>query len=450
MSVSTFMGLETTLRGILAQQMALDVTGHNIANANTVGYSRQRAVLTPTDPYTVPGTSRPPQAGQLGTGVDVTAYERLRDSFIDIQLRAQTMRQGAAEASADGLGQVELAFNEPSDNGLNALLSRYWSAWQDVSNAPENLATRQSLAQAASSLASGFNQVASQLGTVLSQTGQNVTYTLDEVNSLGTRVAALNDAIAKSSVTGDRPNDLFDERDVLIDRLAELGNVSVTGTTLGQVDVTIGGAALVTGNASATLAESNLTSLTSGKLSGLITLRDTTIPGYQSRLDALAGALVTATNTQHAAGYDLSGTAGGAFFGGTTAATISVSAAIMANPALVAASGNGQPGNAANALTLAGIRDQALIGSATINTAYSQLVTQVGSDTQEAKRTLDTAKLLAGSLEDKRQSVSGVSLDEEMTNLLRFQRGYQASARALSAMDEMLDGLINRTGKVGL
>src|SRR5207247_2456656 len=214
MPLSTFMGLETTLRGILAQQLAIDVTGHNISNANTVGYTRQRAMLTPTDPYTVPGTTRPPQAGQLGTGVDVSSYQRVRDSFIDIQYRAQAMRQGAADATQDGLKQVEGALNEPS------------------------------------------------------------------------------------------ANDLYDQRDNLIDRLSELGNVTVTDTTLGQIDISIAGASLVTGATAATVAETDLTSLTSGKLSGLIKLRDTTIPGYQAQLDTLASTLITATNTQHALGSD--------------------------------------------------------------------------------------------------------------------------------------------------
>ena len=450
MPVSTFMGLETTLRGILAQQLALDVTGHNIANANTVGYSRQRASLVATDPYTVPGVTRPPQAGQLGTGVDVDQYERVRDAFVDIQLRAQTMLNGANQATQDGLQQVEQAFNEPSDSGLNSLLAKYWSAWQDVSNSPENLATRQALAAAASSLAGGFNQVSQQLSTLQSQTATNVTYTINDVNSIGTQIAALNDAIAKSTVTGDHPNDLLDQRDLLIDKLSELGNVALANGANGAVDVSIGGAALVTGATSATLAEASLTSLTSGKLSALVKLRDTTIPGYQTQLNTVASTLISQTNTAHAAGFDLSGTAGGTFFTGTDAATIGVNSALVTNPALIAASGNGQPGNAAAALAINTLRDTAVIGSATIDQAYSQLVTRIGSDSQEAQRSLDTSSLLASTLQSKRDSVSGVSLDEEMTNMVRFQRGYQASARALSAMDDMLDTLITRTGRVGL
>ena len=450
MPVSTFMGLETTLRGILAQQLALDVTGHNIANANTVGYSRQRASLVATDPYTVPGVTRPPQAGQLGTGVDVDQYERVRDAFVDIQLRAQTMLNGANQATQDGLQQVEQAFNEPSDSGLNSLLAKYWSAWQDVSNSPENLATRQALAAAASSLAGGFNQVSQQLSTLQTQTATNVTYTINDVNSIGTQIAALNDAIAKSTVTGDHPNDLLDQRDLLIDKLSELGNVALTNGANGAVDVSIGGAALVTGATSATLAEASLTSLTSGKLSALVRLRDTTIPGYQTQLNTIASTLISQTNTAHAAGFDLSGTAGGTFFTGTDAATIGVNSALVTNPALIAASGNGQPGNAAAALAINTLRGTAVIGSATIDQAYSQLVTRIGSDSQEAQRSLDTSSLLASTLQSKRDSVSGVSLDEEMTNMVRFQRGYQASARALSAMDDMLDTLITRTGRVGL
>ena len=347
MPVSTFLGLETTLRGILAQQLALDVTGHNISNANTVGYSRQAAVMAPTEAYTVPGVTRPPQAGQLGTGVNVQSYQRMRDEFLDIQYRAQSMRQGSAEAAQDGLRQIEVAVNEPSDTGLNSLLQSYWASWHDVSNAPENLATRQALAQNASSLANGFQSLATQLQTVQSQVGQNVTDTISQVNAIGSQITQLTAAITADEVTGDKPNDLLDQRDVLIDQLSKLGNVTVTVGALDTVDITIGGATLVSGGTpQAAIAESDMTTLTSGKLNGLIGLRDTTIPGYQASLDSIASTLITQTNTAHAAGFDLAGNAGGAFFNGTDAATISVNPALLLTPALIAASANGQPGNA--------------------------------------------------------------------------------------------------------
>jgi flagellar hook-associated protein 1 FlgK len=360
------------------------------------------------------------------------------------------MRSGEYEARQDGLSQVELALREPSDNGLNTLLQQYWSSWQDVSNAPENLATRQALVQSAAALTQGMKDLSSQLGTIASQTGQNVSMTIDDVNSTGRQIAVLNDAISRATLMGDAPNDLLDQRDVLIDKLSKLGNTQITAGALGSVDVTIGGASLVTGTSSASLVETDFTSLTSGKLKGLVALRDVTLPSYRSTLDTVASALITKTNAQHALGYDLAGTAGGAFFTGTDASTIGVSAAIAADPALVAASANGTPGNAGNALALAGLRNQAAIGSATIDTAYSQLVTRIGADSQEATRNVDNAKVVTDALEARRQSVSGVSLDEEMVSLVKFQRGYQASARAMTAMDTMLDTLISRTGRVGL
>ena len=450
MPLSTFMGLETTLRGLIASQSALDTTGHNIANANTPGYSRQVATMTASPAYSEPAVSGPAAPGQLGTGVTVGSINRVRNAYLDIQYRAQSMRQGSAEATQDGLNQVQAAFNEPTDTGLNSLLSAYWSAWGDVSNSPENLATRQSLAQAASSLADGFNSLASQISTVQQQTAQNVTSTIGQVNSIGTQIAQLNAAIAHTEVSGDQPNDLLDQRDALLDTLSKIGNVSINQGQYGSIDVTIGGASLVSGATSSTIAESDMTGLTSGTLSGLITLRDTTIPSYQSSLDTIAAALISKTNAQSAAGFDLNGNAGAALFTGTDASTIGVNSAVVATPGLIAASGNGQPGNADNALAMANMQSTPLIGGATIDTAYSQLVTRVGSDTQQAMNTNDNATALVSAVDNNRQSVSGVSLDEEMTNMLRFQRGYQASSRALTAMDEMIDQLINRTGRAGL
>jgi flagellar hook-associated protein 1 len=450
MSVSSFMGLETTLRGILAQQLALNVTGHNIANANTPGYTRQTARMEASVPYTEPGTSRPPQAGQLGTGVTVAEYERVRDTFIDVQLRAQTMRASAAEATRDGLQQVELALAEPSSNGLNSLLERYWSAWHDVSNSPENVATRQALAQSAASLVDGFRTFVSQLDTIASQTADNVTATLADVNSIGRQIGLLNDTISRARLVGDQPNDLLDQRDVLLDRLAQLGNVSVTEGALGSVDVTIGGATLVSGTTASTLAETDFTSLTSGKRGGPLRPprhRPPRIPGDDRRHRERADHA-----DEHAARGRLRPRRRGRrrLFHRHRRRRHRRRERILASPSLIAASGNGTPGNADNALAIANLRSTPVVGGSTIDTAYVQLVTTVGSDAQEAQRTLENAALLAGSLEDRRQSVSGVSLDEEMTNLVKFQRGYQASARAMSAVDSMLETLITRTGRVGL
>lgn len=461
MPISTFLGLETTLRGILAQQQALDTTGHNIANSNTVGYTRQEAVLQATPAFT-PAVG----PGQIGTGVDVATYQRARDDYIDIQVRAQTMRQSYSQATSDGLSQVETALNEPSNSGLQSLLGNYWASWQNVVNSPQDVPTREALAQSAASLADGFNTLSSQLSTITSQTAQSVTDTVSQVNTLGTQIAQLTQSITQAEQVGVQPNDLLDQRDNLLDQLSGIANISVTQGSLGSVTVSIGGATFVNGSTANTLSESggvftmtaagppvttSTASVTSGKLAGLVTLRDTTLPGYQSTLDGIASALITKTNTQHALGFDLSGAAGGQFFTGASASTIAVAPGILANPSTIAASAvTGQAGNSANALAIADLQSTAAVGSATIDDAYSAFVTKVGADSAAAKQTLSNATALAQTMENQRQSVSGVSINEEMARLLQYQRGFQASARALTAMDDMISQLISNTGKVGL
>jgi len=453
MPVSTFLGLETALRGLVADQRSIDTTGHNIANAQTPGYSRQVAELqaSPALPL-VP-------AGELGTGVTVVQYQRIRDTLLDTQLRAQTMRQGYAQAQQGGLSQVESALNEPSDNGLSALLGKYWAAWQDVANAPSDLATRQALVQSASSLASGINTLASQLTTIQAQTTQAETVTIGQVNQIGAQVASLNQSIQAAELAGMQPNDLLDQRDLLVDQLSSLGNTTVTQSAgsagqLGAIDISFGGSSLVAANTSSTLTLP-LGSVTSGQLAGM----DAVIQsiggsgGYLAQLNTLAAGLASATNAQLALGKDLNGNAGAALFtvsSGNEAATIAVNSAVAAAPGLIAASTNGDPGDGSNALAVADLQQSAVIGGATIDTAYSQLVTQIGADSQQAQSNLDNANSLVQSLTNRRQSISGVSLDEEMTHLLAFQRGYQACARVMSAMDSMLDTLVNHTGTVGL
>ena len=405
--------------------------------------------MTASPAFSYPSVVNSGVPGQIGTGVDVTAYRRVRDAFVDVQLRAQSTRQGNYEAKSDGLDQVELALAEPGDTGLNSLLNKYWNAWQDVANAPENMATRQALVQAAGALSDGFRTLSSQLTTIQSQTASNVTDTIGEANSIGRQILDLNVQIANTTAVGDAPNDLLDKRDVLVDRLAQLGNVSTTAGANGAIDVVFGGATLVTGaTSSATVAESDLTSLSSGKLAGLVSLRDTLLPGYKAKLDAIASATVSKTNGLHQTGYDLNGIGGGDFFlaSGTTAATIAVDPTILASPARVAAAkAPGEYGDATVALSIGGLRDDS-----SIDVAYRQLVTTIGADSQEAQRSLSNATVLADALSSRRDSISGVSLDEEMTNLLRYQRGFQASSRALNAMDEMIDLIVNRMGRVGL
>jgi len=446
--ISTFLGVETALRGLLAQQRALDVAGHNIANANTEGYTRQSVQLTATSPFLDTGK------GLVGTGVDVTSYTRQRDQFIDIQLRAQQMQLGQSEARQDGLTQIESNVPEPSDTGISSLLQKYWSSWEDVSNAPDSVPARQALIQSAQTLASSINQLDGGLATIASQNDTNIGMTLDQVNSISSKIAALNKSIADAGIqnTGS-PNDLLDQRDSLLDDLSQLGNISWSNNAAndGTIDVTIGGTAIVSGQTATSLSNSpaalgtTFASLSSGKLKALSDLRSVDIPNYRSQLNTFAATLASTTNAQHALGYDLSGTAGGAFFSataGSEASTINVVA--TANTVAAASAPGGAVGDGSNAAAIG-----ALSGGAA-DTAYSSLVRNIGADSQEAQRTYANNKVLSDALLNRRESFSGVSLDEEMTNLLKFQRGFQACSRALNTMDDAVELLITRTGRVGL
>lgn len=451
--VSTFLGIQTALRGLLAQQRALDVTSHNIANAGTKGYSRQEALQQTTLALSLPS------GGQLGTGVEVTEYRRIRDEFLDVQIRAQTMLQSYHEARRDGLEQVELGLAEPSTSGIGAMLDRYFASWHDVASTPENPSARTALVQSASALAEGFNSLHSQLTTVDSQTQSHVSLTIDELNSIIQRIANVEVPIVNALGSGVQPsNDLLDERDSLVDRLSQLANVTVTTGTGGWLTIKTGTKTLLTGGTPTTInsvsdfvdSGTGVDQLTSGQLKGLVDLstKISGAGGYIERLNGVAAALMSSVDTLHAAGYALGSStpSGQRFFSGTDASSIAVNSALAADPLLIAASSQpGEPGNGDNARAIA-----ALQSSATIGGAYRSLVVSIGSDTADARRNADNAKVVTDALENRRQSVSGVSLDEEMANLVRFQRGFQAASRALSAMDDMIDLLISRTGRVGL
>ncbi len=442
MSVSAFLGIETALRGLLAQQRSLDATAHNIANANTPGYTRQAASLATTQPLRTTD-------GIVGTGVDVTEYTRLRDQFLDVQLHAQTMLQGFHEARKDVLNQVELAVDEPSDTGVSSLLSKFWSGWQDLANSPESLATRQALLQTGDALAQRLQTLRGQLDVIGTQTGQNITITVADIQQKATAVIDIERQIA----TGLGSNDLLDRRDVLLDELGKLVNITTTtDPATGALKLLqLGGQTVY----DSTLAvqppmpnEATLTaSATSGKLAGLVSGGQSAV-SYRASIDAVAVALRDAVNANQALGHTLYGaTTAVPFFTGTNASDLAVSAGLIADPKLIAAASPAAtgPGDGRQALAVAGLR-----GSVSIDVAYAQFVTTVGSDSQQAQRGAANAKVLADALENRRTSISGVSLDEEMTNLVRFQRAYQASARALTAMDDMLDFLIQRTGRAGL
>lgn len=446
---STFFGIETSLRALLAQQQALETTAHNVANANTAGYTRQVAVLQTSLPHTDAALNRPVAPGQYGTGVTVTEFRRLRDGFLDSQVRAQLARQADQQTRSDSLEQVELVLNEPQATGLHAVLDRFWSSWHEVAASPESYASRQALLQNSASLATALNETDRMLADVETQTDAQLGLAIAEVNSIAGRIANLNVAIGDNAVAGLTSNDLADERDRLLDELAALGDVALASDGLGRITVTLAGKAVVDpsapgGTNALTAGDVTGGAPASGKLRALHGLRNDVVPAYRARLDTLASGIASAVNAQHATGIDQNGAAGGTFFVGGSAATFAIA---VTDPRHVAASSSGAAGDGANALAIARIQDRAVVAGARPGDYYRALVTDIGVASRDARQGHANATALADALRNRRESVSGVSLDEEMANMVRFQHAYAAAGRLLSTMDQMLDDLINRMGR---
>jgi flagellar hook-associated protein 1 len=442
MPISSFYGLQTSLRGLLAQQRALDTTGHNIANASTTGYSRQEAVMAAAPALVIPqGAVQGGAGAHIGAGVDVLSYRRIRDTFLDLQYRAQATRLGDEAGRAQGLDRAELALAEPSDNGINKQLSEFWSAWADLANAADDPAARTSLLEKADSLADAFATVDSQLELVGRQAAEEYSALAGpggEIDQIGREIAALNDTIKRFVTSGDTPNDLMDQRDLLLDKLSALGTTSIVKNADGSVNVTFGGAGAPMIDATGYHVEP-LGTNPGGRLGALKEL--STVPGglidsYRAELGAVAQTLADAVNTLHPNFFSVNH-APPASYG---AATLTVTAD---NSTLLAGT---TPGASANERARA-ISELSGKGP---DQAYNAFISRVGSEVREAIRNEANAQALTDAVSDRRESVAGVSLDEEMGNLIRFQRAYQASSRAMSTMDEMLDVLVNRTGRVGL
>lgn len=442
MNVSSFMGLQTTLRGLLAQQRGLDVTSHNIANASTVGYTRQEATLVAADALQVGAGG----AGDfLGQGVEVDAYRRLRDGFLDLQYRGQATAQNQASTTASALTNIETGLAEPGENGINALLGRFWSAWSDVANNPESGPAKQALIGSAESLATAVRGLDARMVDVAAQADveyAQLTSASGPIVAAGREIAAMDKAIADAVAAGRAPNDLLDRRDALLDQLSAYGQVSVTDLGNGSVRVQFGdstappltdGSAFGWGDPTAAGWTAPAMTAPGGRLGALLGVTPQ-VAAYRAQLNDVVAGLRDSVNAIH-------GTTPPFF---TATAGSEASTLALGVTALTVRTGSGGVGSNDLALAIAGLR-----GGAT-DDGYADLVGRIGADTANMRRQRDTGRVLMEAADGRRQEISGVSMDEEMVNMVRFQRGYQASARVMSTIDEMLDTLINRTGRVGL
>ena len=466
---SAWFGLNTAVSALTAAQTALDTAAHNTANASTPGYSRQRVRLVASAPFTYPAFNKSGIPGQIGTGVSIASIERARDGFLDGQIRGQNELSGYWDTRRDELAKVETVFPEPSDSGLGNVLSKFWSAWQDVAADPSSTAARAALTAQAGTLAQRVTSDSAQLKSLADGTNVQLTGGVNEINDIARQLAGLNDQIQRVVVSGDHANDLSDQRDALLDRLSSLIPVTVEPQADGSTTVLVGGTDLVNhgtarvitaglngaGDIEPQWSDGSAVSLGTAKLGALVEVRDTTLAGYRTQLNALVKGIADAVNVAHQSGTDATGAAGLAFFtytAGDEAGTLAVNAAIVADPRLVAAAaGANTPGDGSIAGQIADLRGALLFGAGTQTAAdtYAGLVSGIGSDSRQGVEMADNQALVVDHLTTRRESISGVSLDEEATDMIKFQHAYQAAARVITAVDEMLDQLINRTGLVG-
>jgi flagellar hook-associated protein 1 len=501
---STFMGLETARRGMFTQQSGLYTTGHNISNVNTQGYSRQRVNFTTTDPYPSVGLNRPQLPGQMGTGVEAGAIQRVREGYLDLQFRTENSKIGYYGALSESLTKMEEIMNEPSESGLHSTLEKFWNSLQDLASHTENSGARDVVAATGQMVSETFNYYYNSLSRVQEDIGSQLNVKVDEVNAIVEKIANLNDRIANVEPHGYLPNDLYDERDLLVDQLSKLVNVkvsSVTPDTYGKPNPVAEGLynieivqkdgkpfdppmKLITVTKENGIEGTNKLELDSesgikvgegkadadqlyGEVAGLIKSFATDYPDMLDKINGMAKAFAQEFNEIHKAGYTLSkpgeeGVTGVEFFefdADNPAQSLKVRDEIMNNPGKIAAGlESGSSGDNKNAQLLADLRtkkfsdykdseSQKLQGN--FDTYYAGIIGRLGVDSQSAKKDLTNSTILADSVEKNRLSVSGVSLDEEMTNMIKFQHAYNAAARQITVIDEMLDKIINGMGTAG-
>ncbi|WP_217915128.1 flagellar hook-associated protein FlgK [Miltoncostaea marina] len=466
---STFFGLNSAVSGILTAQRALNTVSHNLTNATTPGYSRQRVDTAAAPAYAHPGLTTAVGVGQLGTGVVATQYARLRDGFADLSHRAATSDVGQFEARGQALSTIDTVLDEPGETGISHLLSGYWGAWQTLSLQPDSAAAREAVRQAGDDLARGFNDLSRGLAASQAEASARIELGASRVNDLAGQVNELNKQIAMVVAVGQQPNDLRDQRDLLIDELASYANVTVSEAgAAGKVSIAIGSQLIVdsTTDTAGTLAidaagaatvNGAATTIASGNLRGLVDVRDAVIggpDGYIAQLDTLAATVATAVNGRHEAGFGRDGGTGTPFFTGTTAATIGISAPVRASVDAIATSGSAADLPAGSDVAVGIAQLQFLVqtigaSTTTMDGFYAQFVSRVGLDTDQASRMAQVQKGVLAAAEARRSSVSGVNLDEEMTDMVRFQKSYNAAARMVTALDEMLETLVSGMGVVG-
>ena len=512
---STFAGLSIASSGLFAAQRALDITGHNIANTNTKGYSRQRLNQVAQDPMNITGGQ-----GQLGLGVKMQFISQVRDQMLDIKYRTEVNTLGEWEEKYSSLSQIEAIFNEPSDTGIRKVMDNFFEGLNSITKDPSSPTTRAVFIQSSVALAQNFNHMNGNLEKMIRDTNEEVESNVRSINSIGSQIARINKQVLESELDGSRANDLRDARNVLIDDLSKLVDIEVKeipidNSSASTLSILIQGTPLVShtdtnvlelvgnqehpmytdGQTATPDPRTDLLNITvsnikwatgssldqtklGGSIGGQLQQRDgfkdenKGIPYYIRFVSEFSKSFAETLNKAHKEGYalgeippNISGI--DMFTGGPpiNAGNIRVNQALLDDPTKLAIGGiSGAQDDNKNAIAMLELRNdktfvsqivysptlKVVLGQGTPEDVIKTMISTLGVDTQEAKRMNSNQQYLAEEIDSFRMSISGVSQDEEMSNMIKYQHAYNAAARMITTIDEMIDVIINRMGRVGL
>ncbi len=460
---STFGSYSIAYTGLYTNQNALAVTGHNISNVDTTGYVRQQSIAEEKDTIEVGGY-------QLGTGVDIQTTRQIRDAYLDISYRDENASLGYWETKNTTIENIETVFDDLSDYSIQTAIDDFFSGWEELSKDPSNVTVRTMVVEYGVSLVETVTHINEQLEQMKQDMDDQIVALSSEINDITTQIADLNTQIMNSEATGDNANDYRDERNLLIDELAYHVDIDVTEKSDGMVTITLGGTYLVNGkNTNSIYAntqqyttlewERNGQAIDSekGNLNGL---QDSIafIEELQEELNTFITGMANEINTIHSSGIGLDGSINNDFFtciDGSNPLSIDN---IQVNTVLedankIAASVTGAAGDNSNAEEIIAIRDEEIFNynglDVNIDNYYNAIVSWVGTKGQEASGYVETQETVVQQIENQKEAISGVSLDEELSNMIMYQQAYNASAKVINVIDEMISTVINSMGVVG-
>ena len=492
--MSLFSALNTANSALSAQQRAMEVTGQNVANVNTDGYSRQRVEMRSVGGTPVPAIYS--ISNQVGSGVDADTVIRIRDAFLEA--RAQTEHAGVADLTVQSttLSQVEQAFAEPGVTGIQKKLTDLWAGFSEIANNSTDVGARTQLLQRAQTLAASLHTAMGTLDANWAQSRDATETLLTDVNSTAQQVADLNQSIMRATQAQLPTNELQDKRDALVLHLAEQIGAKATPMDDGTLNVVVGGTTIVSGSNSISLAltgahaAGELTAVpptaaaptivtvpgnglvqVGGTASGQLTTMSTIIPGYEKQLNGIAQQLANQVNGVITTGYDLNGNPGAALFddgaGGTSSVTAANIAVAVTDPKKLAAAGlsptaaggtqnpDGTWTKVSSDHDIADKLYQLRLGLLQTDGSYAdgadatyrKMIVALGVQSSSVADNLKTRDVISTQVDAARESVSGVNIDEEMTNMLQFQHAYAAAGQVVSTVQSMMDTLINMVGR---